>query len=137
MKPDIKADRKAVRAASGAGAPKPAPLKQDRPEARGERWHLRFYVAGQSPRSVAALTNLKKLCEEHLKGKCQIDVIDLMKNPALAEDDQIVVLPTLVKKFPAPLRRLVGDLSDRDRLIQGLDLRQRIEKTTGTKGVEP
>ena len=89
----------------------------------GEKWNLRLYTAGQSPKSLAALANLKKVCEEHLAGRYSIEVIDLMKNPRLAKDDQIVAIPTLVRKLPQPLRRLVGDLSDTERTLVGLQIR--------------
>ena len=89
----------------------------------GEKWNLRLYTAGQSPKSLAALANLKKVCEEHLAGRYSIEVVDLMKNPRLAKDDQIVAIPTLVRKLPEPLRRLVGDLSDTERTLVGLQIR--------------
>ena len=88
-----------------------------------ETWKLRLYVAGQSPKSVAAFANLKRLCEEHLAGRYQIEVIDLLKNPQLAAGDQIVAIPTLVRKLPAPLRKIVGDLRDTERTLVGLQLR--------------
>jgi circadian clock protein KaiB len=89
------------------------------------RWDLRLYTAGQSPKSLAALAYLKKVCDEHLAGRYSIEVIDLLKNPRLAKDDQIVAIPTLVRKLPEPLRRIVGDLSDTERTLVGLQLRQR------------
>ena len=89
------------------------------------KWDLRLYTAGQSPKSLAALANLKKVCDEHLAGRYSIEVIDLLKNPRLAKDDQIVAIPTLVRKLPEPLRRIVGDLSDTERTLVGLQLRQR------------
>ena len=91
----------------------------------GEKWALRLYTAGQSPKSLAALANLKRVCEEHLAGRYSIEVVDLMKNPRLAKDDQIVAIPTLVRKLPEPLRRIVGDLSDTERTLVGLQLKQR------------
>jgi circadian clock protein KaiB len=87
-------------------------------------WNLRLYVAGQTPKSVRAFANLKMLCEEHLKGRYQIDVIDLRENPQLARDDQIVAIPTLVRRLPRPLRTIIGDLSNSVRLLVGLDLRK-------------
>ena len=93
--------------------------------APGEKWNLRLYTAGQSPKSLAALANLKRVCEEHLSGRYSIEVVDLMKNPRLAKDDQIVAIPTLVRKLPEPLRRIVGDLSDTERTLVGLQLKQR------------
>jgi circadian clock protein KaiB len=92
--------------------------------AAGEKWNLRLYTAGQSPKSLAALDNLKRVCEEHLPGRYSIEVVDLLKNPRLAKDDQIVAIPTLVRKLPEPLRRIVGDLSDTERTLVGLQLRQ-------------
>jgi circadian clock protein KaiB len=89
-----------------------------------EKWNLRLYTAGQSPKSLAALDNLKRVCEQHLPGRYSIEVIDLLKNPRLAKDDQIVAIPTLVRKLPEPLRRIVGDLSDTERTLVGLQLRQ-------------
>ena len=88
-----------------------------------ETWQLRLYTAGQSPKSLAAYANLKKLCEEHLQGRYTIEVIDLRKQPQLAAGDQIVAIPTLVRKLPAPLRRIVGDLSNTERTLVGLQLR--------------
>jgi circadian clock protein KaiB len=90
-----------------------------------EKWNLRLYTAGQSPKSLAALANLKRVCEEHLAGRYTIEVVDLLKNPRLAKDDQIVAIPTLVRKLPEPLRRLVGDLSDTERTLVGLQLKPR------------
>jgi circadian clock protein KaiB len=89
-----------------------------------EKWNLRLYTAGQSPKSLAALDNLKRVCEQHLPGRYSIEVVDLLKNPRLAKDDQIVAIPTLVRKLPEPLRRIVGDLSDTERTLVGLQLRQ-------------
>ena len=88
-----------------------------------ERWDLRLYTAGQSPKSLAALANLKRICDEHLPGRYTIEVIDLMKNPRLAKDDEIIAIPTLVRKLPAPLRKIIGDLSDEERALVGLQLR--------------
>jgi circadian clock protein KaiB len=88
-----------------------------------ERWDLRLYTAGQSPKSLAALSNLKRICDEHLAGRYSIEVIDLMKNPRLAKDDEIVAIPTLVRKLPAPLRKIIGDLSNEERALVGLQLR--------------
>ena len=90
-----------------------------------QKWDLRLYTAGQSPKSLAALANLKRVCEEHLAGRYSIEVVDLLKNPRLAKDDQIVAIPTLVRKLPEPLRRIVGDLSDTERTLVGLRLKPR------------
>jgi circadian clock protein KaiB len=86
-------------------------------------WELRLYVAGQSPKSLAAFANLKRICEEHLAGQYQIEVIDLMQNPHLAREDQILAIPTLVRKLPEPLRKIIGDLSNKERVLVGLDVR--------------
>jgi circadian clock protein KaiB len=88
-----------------------------------EKWDLRLYVAGQTPRSVAAFANLKRLCEEHLAGRYNIEVIDLIQHPQLAAGDQIVAIPTLVRKLPQPIRKIVGDLRDTERALVGLQLR--------------
>ncbi len=90
-----------------------------------ELWELRLYVAGQTPRSVLAFSNLSKLCEDHLAGKYTIEVIDLLENPQLARGDQIVAIPTLVRKLPVPVRKIIGDLSNTERVLVGLDLRPR------------
>jgi len=88
-----------------------------------EKWELRLYTAGQTPKSLTAFANLKRLCEEHLKGRYSIEVIDLTRNPQLAAGDQIVAIPTLVRRLPEPLRRIVGDLRDTERTLVGLQLR--------------
>jgi circadian clock protein KaiB len=92
-----------------------------------EMWDLRLYTAGQTPKSLAAIKNLKRICEQHLPGRYNIEVIDLMANPRLAKDDQIVAIPTLVRKLPDPLRKIVGDLSDEHRTLVGLQLRRHHE----------
>lgn len=86
-------------------------------------WELRLYVAGQTRKSLAAITNLKRLCEEHLAGAYHIEVIDLLQRPELAQGDQILAIPTLVRKLPAPMRKIIGDLSNTERVLIGLDLR--------------
>ena len=88
-----------------------------------ETWELRLYVAGQTPKSITALANLKKYCEQHLKGRYKIEVIDLLVNPQLAEGDQILAIPTLVRKVPEPIRKIIGDLSNEERVLVGLDVR--------------
>jgi circadian clock protein KaiB len=90
---------------------------------KDEVWELRLYVAGQTPRSLAAFSNLKIICEEHLKGKYHIEIVDLLLNPKLAKGDQILAIPTLVRKLPPPLKKIIGDLSDAERVLVGLDLR--------------
>jgi circadian clock protein KaiB len=91
--------------------------------AENEVWQLRLYVAGQTPRSVAAFANLKRICEDHLAGRYNIEVVDLVKHPQLAAGDQILAIPTLVRKLPQPLRKIVGDLRDTERALVGLQVR--------------
>ena len=86
-------------------------------------WELRLYVAGQTPKSLTAFANLKKICDEHLAGQYHIEVVDLVKNPQLASGDQILAIPTLVRKLPEPIRKIIGDLSDTERVLVGLNLR--------------
>jgi circadian clock protein KaiB len=88
-----------------------------------ERWELRLYVAGQTPKCLVAFANLKKLCEEHLQGLYSIEIIDLLEQPQLASGDQILAIPTLVRKLPEPVKRIIGDLSNTERVLVGLDLR--------------
>jgi circadian clock protein KaiB len=88
-----------------------------------ERWELKLYVAGNTPKSMAALTNLKRYCEEHLAGKYSIEIVDLLVHPQLAAGDQILAVPTLVRKMPVPIRKIIGDLSNEERVLVGLDLR--------------
>ncbi len=92
-------------------------------ETTEQKWELRLYVAGQTTKSVTALNNLKRLCEEHLKGKYVIEVIDLLLQPQLAEGDQIFAIPTLVKKVPEPIRNIIGDLSNEEKVLVGLNIR--------------
>jgi circadian clock protein KaiB len=87
-----------------------------------KQWNLRLYVAGQTPKCVTAFANLKKLCEEHLGGDYRIEVIDLLKKPQLASGDQILAIPTLVRRLPSPIKKIVGDLSNTERVLVGLDL---------------
>ncbi len=95
-----------------------------------EIWELRLYVAGVTPKSVEAFANLKKICEEHLAGKYHIEVIDLLENPRLARGDQILAIPTLVRQLPPPIKKIIGDLSDTERVLVGLNLKQlKLKKT--------
>lgn len=94
----------------------------DIPAADDGRVHLRLYVAGQTPKSLAAIANLKRLCEEHLAGRYTIEVVDLQVTPQLAAGDQIVAVPTLIRRLPPPLRRVIGDLSNAERVLVGLDM---------------
>lgn len=96
-----------------------------RPAGASDQWELRLYTAGQTPKSVLAFNNLKRICEEHMPGRYHIEVVDLMQNPRLAKEDQIVAIPTLVRKLPEPLRKIIGDLSDTERTLVGLQLRPR------------
>ncbi|WP_029269875.1 circadian clock KaiB family protein [Flavobacterium sp. KJJ] len=86
-------------------------------------WQLRLYIAGQTPKSITALENIKKYAEEHLKGIYSIEIVDLLKNPQLAEGDQIFAVPTLVRKFPEPIRKIIGDLSNEERVLVGLNIK--------------
>ncbi len=90
-----------------------------------KEFELRLYVAGMTIKSATALRNLKRLCEEHFKGRYSIEIIDLLKNPQLAEGDQILAIPTLVRRFPEPIRKIIGDLSNEEKVLIGLDLRAR------------
>ena len=104
------------------------PSRRRKPKQNGaasETWQLRLYVAGQTPKSIRAFGNLKKLCEEHLADQYTIEIIDLLKNPRLARGDQIVAIPTLVRKLPEPMRKIIGDLSNTERVLVGLDIRHR------------
>jgi circadian clock protein KaiB len=96
--------------------------KKQPAKASRDKWILRLYVAGQNLKTITALNNLKLMCEEQLKGKYKIEVIDLLKQPQLARDNQILAIPTLVRKLPIPVRRIIGDLSDKERVLVGLDL---------------
>jgi circadian clock protein KaiB len=89
-----------------------------------DKWILRLYVAGQTTKSITAFKNLKRICEEQLHGKYKIEVIDLMKNPQLSKDDQILAIPTLVRKLPVPVRKIIGDLSNTERVLVGLDIKE-------------
>jgi circadian clock protein KaiB len=97
-------------------------IKRKPAKTDNDKWVLRLYVAGQSPKALTAFTNLKKICEEQLEGKYSIEVIDLLINPQLGNEDQILALPTLVRKLPVPVRKIIGDLSDTERVLVGLDL---------------
>ena len=92
-------------------------------ESKPAKWRLRLYVAGNTPNSIAAFANLKEICEVHLGGQYQIEVVDLLENPTLAKGDQIVAIPTLVRRLPHPVKKIIGDLSNRDRVLVGLDLK--------------
>lgn len=125
MAPSLKTLAKKPRTKKAA---RPAPLAvaarrtRTAEPALAEIWRLRLYVAGQTPKSLAAFANLKRLCETHLKGRYEIEVVDLLINPQLAKGDQILALPTLVRKLPLPVRKIIGDLSNTERVLIGLDL---------------
>lgn len=117
-KPKLRARKPVAKAKKPATRTKtPAPR-----QTAADMWSLRLYVAGQTPRSLTAFTNLKRLCEEHLPGRHKIEVIDLMKSPELALGDQIVALPTLVRKLPTPIKRVIGDLSNFERVMIAIEL---------------
>jgi circadian clock protein KaiB len=98
--------------------------KKSPAKAKKDKWILRLYVAGRTSKAIIAFNNLKLVCEEQLKGNYRIEVIDLLKNPQLGRDDQILAIPTLVRKLPVPMRRIIGDLSNTERLLVGLDLKK-------------
>lgn len=102
-------------------SPTPSAVSQDE-AARAHRWELRLYVAGQTPKSVAAFANLKRLCEQHLQGQYRVEVVDLLEHPQLAKGDQIVAVPTLIRRLPPPLKRIIGDLSNEEKVLVGLNL---------------
>jgi circadian clock protein KaiB len=103
-----------------------ATMKKDRTKSQADEpneiWQLRLYVAGQTPKSMVAFANLKNICEKHLAGKYEIEVIDLLENPKLAKGDQIFAIPTLVRKLPEPIRKIIGDLSNKEKVLVGLNL---------------
>lgn len=99
------------------------PIDRDDADADPQHYYLRLYVAGQTTKSLAAMANLKRVCEEHLAGRYEIEVIDLVQQPKLAAGDQILAIPTLVRRLPAPLKRIIGDLSNTDKVLVGLDIR--------------
>ena len=110
---------------------KAKPVRTEQPKARTERlkivssrYILKLYVAGQSPKSANAIVNIKKICEENLQGRYQLEVIDLYQQPQLAQGEQIIAIPTLIRKLPLPLRRIIGDLSNTERVLVGLDIRK-------------
>jgi circadian clock protein KaiB len=99
--------------------------KESSPNGKGDFVELKLYVAGQTPKSLAALANLNKICKEHLEGRYKLYVIDLIKKPQLAQGDQILAIPTLVRKLPVPIRKIIGDLSNLERVLVGLNLQER------------
>jgi circadian clock protein KaiB len=107
-------------------------LAEEEKKEQGQSYVLRLYIAGATPRSRRAIENIKKICEEHLKGRYDLEVIDIYQQPVLAEGEQIIAVPTLIKHLPAPLRKFIGDMSDVERILVGLDLRPREDR--GKKG---
>jgi circadian clock protein KaiB len=105
---------------------KPAKKGKSEDKAKRDTWNLRLYVVGQTPKSVAAIANLKKFCAEHLEDKYTIEIIDLAKDPKLARRDQIVAIPTLVRDLPVPIRKIIGDLSNTERVLVSFDLQSRL-----------
>jgi circadian clock protein KaiB len=115
--------------ATDSPLPKPAPkstirstARSSKPDADEEHWNLRLYVAGETPKCVQAFEHLKRICEEHLQGRYSIEVIDLLKNPTLAGGDQIIAIPTLVRQLPPPVKKIIGDLTNTERVVVGLNL---------------
>ena len=105
------------------GGKMPSAKETKKSKSQNDSWVLRLYVAGQTPKSVIAFANLKRICSEHLSDKYRIELIDLLENPKLARGDQIVAIPTLVRNLPTPMKKIIGDLSNTDRVLVGLDLR--------------
>ena len=103
---------------------RPTPPKAKTRKEEGGSYVLRLYVAGKSPKSVNAIANIKKICEENLQGRYELEVIDLYQQPQLAQGEQIIALPTLIRKLPPPLRRIIGDMSNTERVLVGLDIRK-------------
>jgi circadian clock protein KaiB len=100
-----------------------AKKKSAKADPSSEIWILKLYVAGQTPKSIAAFANLKKICDEHLHGKYRIEIVDLLKNPTLAKGDQILAIPTLVRQLPTPVKKIIGSLTNKERVLVGLDLK--------------
>jgi circadian clock protein KaiB len=97
--------------------------KSSRAKGQDVNWELRLYVAGNTPNSIAAFSNLKQICETHMDGRYRIEIIDLLRSPQLASGDQIIAIPTLVRRLPVPIKKIIGDLSNRERVLIGLDLK--------------
>ncbi len=100
-------------------------FEQSLQDAGSERYVLRLYITGITPKSTQAIRNIKKICEENLKGRYELEIIDIYQQPALAREEQIIAAPALIKKLPVPLRRLIGDMSDKERILVGLDLKRK------------
>jgi len=119
----MSAHKSPAKARAGAAGLAEKTLHEEQPEVA--EWQLRLYIAGQTAKSMAAFENLKRVCETHLAGRYSIEVVDLLVNPRLAAGDQILAVPTLVRKFPEPIRKIIGDLSNEERVLVGLDVRPR------------
>jgi len=119
----MSAHKSPSKARAGAAGLAEKALHEEQPEVA--EWQLRLYIAGQTAKSMAAFENLKRVCETHLAGRYSIEVVDLLVNPRLAAGDQILAVPTLVRKFPEPIRKIIGDLSNEERVLVGLDVRPR------------
>ncbi len=114
--------KKAARATSVAKRPATGKKKSARTAGSAEFWTMRLYIAGQSPKSIAAISNLRRICDQHVPGRYEVEIVDLLRNPELARADQIVAIPTLVKKLPIPVRHIIGDLSATERVVVSLEL---------------
>ncbi|HET6145944.1 MAG TPA: circadian clock KaiB family protein [Polyangia bacterium] len=123
MKPGTGRARRASPAAGRPSNGRPKRTRKRKPKNDVSFWKLRLYVAGETAKSVAAFSNLKRICEEHLRGRYRIEVVDLLQNPKLARGDQILALPTLVRQLPPPVKKIIGDFSNTERVLVGLDLR--------------
>jgi circadian clock protein KaiB len=117
----MSAHKSPVKARPGAAGSAEKALHEEQPEVA--EWQLRLYIAGRTAKSMAAFENLKRVCETHLAGRYSIEIVDLLENPRLAAGDQILAVPTLVRKFPEPIRKIIGDLSNEERVLVGLDVR--------------
>lgn len=122
MKKKSNQPKKAARPAVSAKRSAAKKKKSAPREADHEFWTMRLYVAGQSPKSIAAISNLRRICDQHVPGRYEVEIVDLLRNPELARADQIVAIPTLVKKLPIPVRHIIGDLSATDRVVISLEL---------------
>ena len=104
-------------------AHRPQTARKAEPAKPAAEWELRLYIAGETSKAMAAFANLERICEEHLRGRYRIEVVDLLKNPTLARGDQILAIPTLVRKLPTPIKKIIGDLTNAERVLVGLDVR--------------
>jgi circadian clock protein KaiB len=123
MKRGANGSKKIRRRANAAHPRKAARSSQRGAKPKVMEWELRLYVAGNTPNSIAAFSNLQEICEEHMGGRYRIEIIDLFENPQLAQGDQIIAVPTLVRRLPTPIKKIIGDLSNTERVLVGLDLK--------------